>query len=233
MRTEIDTSTVPAAASKPPPPGGSRLSPINQSMTMAALWSGDLVSGGSDAVDAGAMADDTRARVAAVHSGDMRPIEAALLGQAEVLGVMFTSLQNRARKAADIERFRILLTLALKAQAQSRATYETVAEVRNPRQVLIAKQANVAQQQMVNNGGVGGGDGSQQGPARTTANVNAPIELLEEQHGHNLDAGAARAPIDTDSRAATVEEVDRAADNRGQGHRIKKRVQGRPAAPDA
>jgi len=245
MKTEIDTPAAPVAAGKPadaPLPAvtaatiekpaakdRSLLSPLMQSMVMAHAWSSDILENKA-LLRAEDVAADMRDHAAAVHAGDMRSIEAAMIGQAETLGAMFTSLQRRARNTSDIERFRALLTLALKAQAQSRATYETIAEIRNPRQVLIARQANIAQQQMVSNGGAR--ERSHQ-PARTEANTNAPIELLEEPHGYSLDPGAARAPVADDPRAATVGEVDRTADTRGQGRRVKKRVQGRLAPQDA
>ena len=44
------------------------------------------------------------------------------------------------------------LRLALKAQAQCRATVEALAEIKNPRPVAFVKQANIAQgPQQVNN----------------------------------------------------------------------------------
>lgn len=47
-----------------------------------------------------------------------------------------------------------LLRLALKAQAQSRATVEALAEVKNPRSVAFVKQANIAHgHQQVDNPG--------------------------------------------------------------------------------
>ena len=46
------------------------------------------------------------------------------------------------------------LRLALKAQAQSRATVEALAEMKNPHPVSFVKQANIAHgNQQVNNGG--------------------------------------------------------------------------------
>ena len=42
--------------------------------------------------------------------------------------------------------------LALKAQSQCRATLETLADIKQPRHVVIAQQANLAHQQQVNNG---------------------------------------------------------------------------------
>lgn len=228
MKTDIDTQIAPPAAGKPQPTDKSLLSPLTQSTVMVHAWSSDIL-GDKRLLKVEDVAADMRDHAAAVYAGDMRPIEAALVGQAEALGAMFTSLQKRARDSGDIERFRTLLTLALKAQAQSRATYETIAEIRNPRQVLIARQANIAQQQMVSNGGAGALQ-----PARTgTTKRNAPIGLLEGPHEHSLDTGAPRASVGNDPRAPTVGEVDRTQITRGQGHRRKKRVQGRLAAPDA
>lgn len=227
MRSEIDTPIAPASASKPPPADKSVLSPLNQSMVMTHEWGSDILVD-KDLLQVEDVRDDMRAHIAAVRAGDMGSIEAALIGQAETLAAMFTGLQKRARDSGNIERFRVFATLALKAQAQSRATYETIAEIRNPRRVLIAKQANIAHQQMVSNNDTTGVT-----LARTGTNANAPIELLEEPHGYSLDASTARTPVGTDARAATVGKVDRAAHTRGEGHRVKKRVQGRLAAPDA
>src|SRR3546814_10396254 len=44
------------------------------------------------------------------------------------------------------------MRLALKAQSQARTTIETLAEVKNPKAVAFMKQANIANNQQVNNG---------------------------------------------------------------------------------
>lgn len=225
MRTAVERSTRPtdAAAQSTSP-----LTPHRQAALGVHVW-GDFAGGA--AADICDVARDLRSRAAAVHAGDLQPVEAALLGQAETLAMMFTNLHLRAKQSTNLECMRALLTLALKAQAQSRATLETLVEVKRPRQLVITRQANIAQQQMVHNGGA---EPRQPAPARTATNVTAPIELPEEPtYGYSLDADTARTPVDADSRVAAVGEIDRATDPSGKGRRVKERVQGRIAAPDA
>jgi hypothetical protein len=64
------------------------------------------------------------------------------------------------------------MRLALKAQAQCRATIETLATMKNP-PLVIAKQANIsAGHQQVNNGA----------PSRAEVSSNQPNELFEHSH---------------------------------------------------
>ena len=88
-----------------------------------------------------------------VQAGDMQPVEAMLYGQAVTLETIFTSLARRAAHNDGLKQFQVNLTLALKAQAQCRATLEALAEIKNPRQVAFVKQANISGgHQQVNNG---------------------------------------------------------------------------------
>jgi len=87
-----------------------------------------------------------------------------------------------------------LMRLALKAQTQSRATVETLGNLRNPR-TFIAQQANIAHgPQQVNNGE----------PPRTREVQSEQSKLLEQTHGERLDTGAAGQAIGSDSAMATV-----------------------------
>lgn len=225
MSTNPDRPAGPTDATAPVTDGRHRpLSPHLQATLGTHVW-GDFA--GRTAAEIEDVARDLKSRAGAVHDGDLQTVEAALFGQAETLAMIFTNLHLRAQRSNNMESMRTLLTLALRAQAQSRATLETLVETKRPRQLLITRQANIAQHQMVNNG-AGGAT-----PARTETNTNAPIELLEEPNDHSLDACTARTPVEADSRVAALGEVDRATDARGEGRRVKKRVQGRPAAPDA
>lgn len=88
-----------------------------------------------------------------IQDGDMKPVEAMLYGQAKVLQTMFTSLARRAANNENMKQFQANLTLALKAQAQCRATLEALAEIKNPRPVQFVKQANMTTgPQQINNG---------------------------------------------------------------------------------
>ncbi|WP_324808786.1 hypothetical protein SH584_04185 [Sphingomonas sp. LY29] len=93
--------------------------------------------------------------VAKVRKGDMSGPEAMLVAQASALNSIFTELARRAalNMGEYIEASEKYMRLALKAQAQCRATIETLAEMKNP-PLVIARQANIANgPQQVNNGG--------------------------------------------------------------------------------
>ena len=95
-------------------------------------------------VDLAELLKDLRERVEKVQSGDMRPVEAMLYGQAVTLETIFTSLARRATSQEYLTQFQAYLGMALKAQAQCRATLEALAEIKNPRPVAFVKQANIS-----------------------------------------------------------------------------------------
>lgn len=145
--------------------------------------------------DLGKLLESLHDEIAKVQGGDMKPIEAMLYGQAIALETMFTSLSRRAMSQEYLKQFNSYLALALKAQAQCRATLEALAEVKNPRPVAFVKQANISQgPQQVNNGTAqvahAGKNGTEQNgllPAPTApALTPAPIEQEREHVG--LDA---------------------------------------------
>ncbi|MGL4667261.1 MAG: hypothetical protein ACRCWR_04960 [Saezia sp.] len=87
-----------------------------------------------------------------VNNGDMAEIERMLVSQAYALQTMFMSLVNKAQAQEYLKQYTTHMQLALKAQAQSRATIQALTELKYPRQVIVAQQANIANQQQVNNG---------------------------------------------------------------------------------
>jgi hypothetical protein len=128
---------------------------------------------------------------AVTDDGDLSALEQMLVTQAGTLDAMFNALSRRAAvnvgeyvSAADI-----YLRLALKAQAQCRATVEALAEIRSPRQVAFVKQANIANgPQQVNNG-----TATPASVARAENPANPSNELLTDDHGTTLDAAATGA----------------------------------------
>ncbi|MCY1375597.1 hypothetical protein D9M69_630230 [compost metagenome] len=104
------------------------------------------------------------------------------------------------------------MRLALKAQNQARATLQTLAELKAPRQVAFVQQANIGNQVQVNNG-------TREQPARARKNPKTPNELLEVQHGERLDTGAAGTAGGVDSAMATLEAEQRAEKHGRQGRR--------------
>jgi hypothetical protein len=93
----------------------------------------------------------------------------------------------------------------MKGQSQCRATLETLAVLKNP--PVYTRQANIAGQQVVNNGTI-----SQ--PSRTRETESRPKELLEA-HGERLDAGKASQAGEGDQEMAAVGVLDRTEDRRG------------------
>lgn len=145
-----------------------------------------------------------RAQAAAVHGGDMTQAEAALINQATALQSLFARLIERGMGSEYMDQFERYIRLGLRAQAQCRATLETLATIKNP-PIVYARQANIAHgPQQVNNGATAHAAPSQ---------IEQP-ELLEATHGERLDPGAAQAPSRSNPAMATVEAIDRTTDRR-------------------
>ena len=85
-----------------------------------------------------------------VNKGDMREMEAMLVSSAKCLEVLAESLLVRGLRQDMWHHLDGFLKLGLKAQNQMRHTIETLGKLKNP-PVVIAKQANLATNQQVNN----------------------------------------------------------------------------------
>ena len=155
-----------------------------------------------------------RRTVAAVNGGDMRSSETMLVGQAGALNAIFAELSRRA--ALNLgeypEAFERYMRLALKAQAQARATLETLANIKNP-PVVFARQANINNggQQQVNNGTQAETPlaPAHFAPAPAGFPVSPLCELLEADHGTRLYTRAASTAGGADPHLATVGGVNR------------------------
>lgn len=149
------------------------------------------------------------AEAAAVQRNDLSCAEAMLINQAHLLDTVFVHLMNSARlnlydHVDAAERF---ARIAFKAQAQCRASLETLAEIKNPSSVAFVKQANIANgPQQVNNGT----------PARAEIPKQSN-ELLEQQHEQWLDTRAESAAGLSDPHLATVGALNGASHANGKG----------------
>ncbi len=142
--------------------------------------------------------------------GDLFTMEAMLIGQATALQTIFTSLARRAQDQTQQRHFEAFLGLALKAQAQSRATISALVDLKFPRQqATFVKQANIAHgPQQVNNGAA-------PPPAVTHGEEAQPQQnkLLEVDHGQPggwLDTRATTTATRGHPAVETVEQVHRA-----------------------
>lgn len=160
--------------------------------------------------DLGETVADLREQVKKVQAGDMGRVEAMLYGQAMTLQTIFTSLARKAVAQEYLKQFQVNLTLALKAQAQCRATLAALAEIKNPRPVSFVQQANIAHgPQQVNNAGSQGTHLPAHAHAEKTE--AAQNELLEHQHGNYLDTGAQGTAGGADTHLEAVGAGQRAA----------------------
>ena len=139
-------------------------------------------------VDLAELVAGLQTKAESIQDGNMKPVEAMLYGQAMALQTIFTNLARRSAMNAGeyMDATDKYMRLALKAQAQCRATLETLSVVKNPMPYI--KQANIANgPQQVNNG-----KSTQYAQAHTSAGNSQTLQnkLLEHQHGDTLEFGA-------------------------------------------
>jgi len=116
-------------------------------------------------------------KVKALGEGDMATVESMLLSQAISLQTLYAGLVRKGTAQEYLKTYQVHMTLALKAQAQSRATLEALIELKQPRHpATFIKQANVANgPQQVNNGT----PATAQPLAPAEETTSAPSKLLE------------------------------------------------------
>ena len=180
-------------------------------------YQGNLMGKDVDLSELAAGLNDTFKRV---EDGDLSRLEAMLVAQATALQTMFASLARRAATQEHLRQFETFMGLALKAQAQSRATITALVDLKYPRQATFVKQANIAHgPQQVNNGAESSELKQQYAQARTHVRQTQPQqnELLEKaQHGStHLDTGATAKAKRSHRAVETVATIQRAKKSRG------------------
>lgn len=161
-------------------------------------------------------------QAATVNAGDMRLVETMLANQATVLQSLFARLTEIGMAAEYLPTLETFLRIALRAQAQCTRTLEVLAAVKNP-PVVIARQANIAQQQQVNNNMAAlaragnrvirpAGAVAVAGCPRARVIEKAPTQLLEELPRERLDCGTPATASGVDSHLEAVGAVNRPPD---------------------
>ncbi len=134
----------------------------------------------------------------AVQDGDMKAMEAMLVGQAQSLQAIFNSLAYKASSQTNLNHYSAFLTMALKAQSQSRSTIQALTELKYPKQATFVKQANITTgNQQVNNG--------LPDPSHVKEKTIQSNELLENQKDEWLDSGAKGTASGINQDMAAVE----------------------------
>lgn len=156
-------------------------------------------SGLGEHIDVPAVMAQLREQAAAANGGNLATAEAMLMNQATALQSLFARLAERGMGCDNATPFECNMRMALRAQAQCRATLETLAAIKNP-PVLIARQANVTTgPQQINNGV----------PTPRAREIETEqTQLLRAEHGERLDTGTTGAASRGDPALATVGTLD-------------------------
>lgn len=141
----------------------------------------------------------------AVNRGDLSNAERVLNAQALTLNAMFAELARRAaiNMGEHLGAAETYMHLALKAQSQSRATFETLAAIKNP-PVVFARQANInngGQQQVIN-----------ETAPRTLETQTAPNKLSGELNELRQNTRAPQATSRAHPHLESVGKVNRTED---------------------
>ena len=104
---------------------------------------------GGGTMDLASLLSQFRNAADAVNEGKMEGPERIAMSQAKLLDMLFHELLRRGMANLESSLGEALMRLALKAQAQSSRTLETLAVLKKP--PVFAHQVNMANQQVVNN----------------------------------------------------------------------------------
>ena len=151
---------------------------------------------------------ELRSQIDQAVEGNLERAEAMLATQAHTLDAIFGNLARRAIHAEFLPQFDAYLKLALRAQSQCRATWETLSAIKNPVGRAYVGQANFAHNQQVNNATDASG-------AREKRNT--PNELLEKTDGERLDGCKAAEAVRADTDLEAVGEINRSKVARRKG----------------
>jgi len=149
------------------------------------------------AIDALAAISSLNEQLEEIQRGDMSGPEAMLYAQATALQSIFVAYARRACAQEYQRNLEAFMSLALKAQAQCRATLEALNEMKFPKSATFVKQANIANQQQINNGT----------PARAEKTSISTTELLTEAKHATLDLGGTGETEKLNSQLDAVEAI--------------------------
>jgi hypothetical protein len=154
------------------------------------------------------MIDMLDVSIKSVAKDDLTGLEAMLIGQATALQTIFTSMARRAAVQQQLPQYQTYLGLALKAQAQSRATITALVDLKHPRQAAFIGQANLTTgTQQVNN--------VIHGPYHGVTDKNPQNQLSGGADELRQDTGAQSLEGGVNSSLETMGAVNRANVPRG------------------
>lgn len=129
--------------------------------------------------------------IGAVENNNLLTIDRTLVSQAASLDQVFQYLAVRAArnlKAGHLEAGEKFMRLALKAQQQCTGTLKVLSEHKQPKNIVLANQANIANNQQVNNQGANNEEVDGIRAIEASGN-NPPVAALETIDGCKIEGG--------------------------------------------
>jgi hypothetical protein len=165
-------------------------------------------------VDSTAFVAEIKKHAQAVTTGNLSRLEEMLTAQAHSLDGLFNLLLHKSCvniAHGYVDAGETYMKLGLRAQAQCRATAESIAAIKNPPSLAFVRQANIsAGPQQVNNGV------AQAVPSSRAENSeNQPSKLLEAKDGERLDARTPGTAAGADPDLVPMEKIHRTENARG------------------
>lgn len=164
--------------------------------------------GGKKEQNLNATISEIGSRIDKVKNGDMSDIEATLVSQSITLDMIFNELATRSflNMGNSTKITETYMRMALKAQSQCRCTIEALNEMKNPKSITITKQANISEQQIVNNGTMNTGS------THAGEKQNESNELLEVVEHDKVDTRTKGETIKSNQKVEAVGAIIRSKD---------------------
>ena len=135
--------------------------------------------------------------------GNDKLLQNVLLSQIDTMNACFYKMVGKFQAAEYLAHEKLYAELAIQFQNHTRRTVATLADMRNPRQATFVRQANIAQNQQINNGQAGT-------VLEPEKNFHSETQVSEQLHVEALDARTAEAPIGANSTLEAVGKIHRA-----------------------
>jgi len=176
--------------------------------TQAAIAIKNVLSPSFGPMDINVLRSELVSRSKQVIDGNLSIVELMLINQAQILQSLFTDMVARGTVAVNSkygsrESMESYLRLAFKAQAQCRATLETLANIKNPQPTAFIRQQNIAANQQVNNG-VAVSDAGPRARAGELCDSANELKAVPHEQAQQLDPGTPSAAGGSDPTMATM-----------------------------
>lgn len=158
---------------------------------------------GSTCIDTRALFREIQKQELEIKKGNLVYIERYLYSQAIALNALFDRMLNQLAHADFTPQVQLCGMLALKAQAQCRATLATLAQIKNPDQITFIKQ-NIQQQNNAINQQVNNSSADDDSKKFT----NVANELLSEVIHEKLESRGTKETSRINPAMETVEAVN-------------------------